>query len=108
MGRVRRAVGEHRSWLAGGEWVDGVNALRVGGLSAEVLGATPGAASTVGTFLRAFTAGCRTIESHAVSYLNGNGVYVDGNRTQDVYSLRPGGSGTSSCFPCIDYFLGQF
>src|SRR5262249_6502751 len=48
----------------------------------------------------------QTIESHAVSYLDTNpnfantfGVYVDGNRTQDQYSLRPGGSGSSPCFP---------
>src|SRR5262249_58703631 len=26
-------------------------------------------------------------------------VYVDGNRTQDVYSLRPGASASSPCFP---------
>src|SRR5258708_16180056 len=45
------------SLLAGGEWVDDVNALRAGGLGAAILGMTPAAASTVGTFLRAFTSG---------------------------------------------------
>jgi RHS repeat-associated protein len=47
-----------------------------------------------------------TIENHTVSYLDTNpnyantaGVYVDGNRTQDVYSLRPGSGGSSNCFP---------
>src|SRR5262249_5659277 len=39
------------------------------------------------------------IESHTVSYLDSNNVYVDGNRTQDVYSLRPGVSSSSPCFP---------
>ena len=53
----RKALTVVASLLAGGEWVDDVNALRVGGLSAEVLGVAPAAASTVGTFLRAFTAG---------------------------------------------------
>jgi RHS repeat-associated protein len=45
----------------------------------------------------------QTIESHTVSYLDTNpnfagtyGVYLDGNRTQDQYSLRPGGSAGSS------------
>jgi len=45
-----------------------------------------------------------TIESHAVSYLDTNpnfantyGVYVDGNRTQDQYSLRLGGGASSPC-----------
>jgi RHS repeat-associated protein len=48
----------------------------------------------------------QTIESHTVSYLDSNpkfagtyGVYVDGNRTQDQYSLRPGGGASSPCFP---------
>jgi YD repeat-containing protein len=41
----------------------------------------------------------QTIESHTVSYLDGNGVYLDGNRTQDQFSLRPGGSASSPCFP---------
>jgi len=52
-----------------------------------------------------------TIESHAVNYLDQPqsvcgtspqptcGFYVDGNRTQDKFSLRPGGSGGSPCFP---------
>ena len=53
----RKALTVIASLLAGGEWGDDVNALRVGGLSAEVLGLAPAAASTVGTFLRAFTAG---------------------------------------------------
>ena len=48
----------------------------------------------------------QTIESHTVSYLDINpsfantyGVYVNGSRTQDQYSLRPGGSASSPCFP---------
>jgi hypothetical protein len=45
------------SLLAGGEWVDDVNALRAGGLGAAILGVAPAAASTVGIFLRAFTSG---------------------------------------------------
>jgi hypothetical protein len=45
------------SLLAGGEWMDDVNALRAGRVGREVLGMAPAAASTVGTFLRAFTAG---------------------------------------------------
>jgi Transposase DDE domain group 1 len=45
------------SLLAGGEWMDDVNALRAGQVGREVLGVSPAAASTVGTFLRAFTAG---------------------------------------------------
>jgi hypothetical protein len=45
------------SLLAGGEWVDDVNALQAGRVSREILGVAPAAASTVGTFLRAFTAG---------------------------------------------------
>jgi len=53
----RKALTVIASLLGGGEWVDDVNALRVGGLGAEVLGVAPAAASTVGTFLRAFTAG---------------------------------------------------
>jgi DDE family transposase len=45
------------SLLAGGECVEDVNALRAGRVGAEVLGVMPAAASTVGTFLRAFTSG---------------------------------------------------
>ncbi len=45
------------SLLAGGECVDDVNVLRAGRVGAEVLGVRPAAASTVGTFLRAFTSG---------------------------------------------------
>jgi hypothetical protein len=45
------------SLLAGGEWIDDVNALRAGGVSADILGMTPAAASTVSTFLRAVTPG---------------------------------------------------
>src|SRR5262249_57673523 len=45
------------SLLAGGEWMGDINALRADGLGAEILGLTPAAASTVGTFLRAFTVG---------------------------------------------------
>lgn len=45
------------SLLAGGEWMDDVNALRAGRVGREVLGVAPAAASTVGTFLRGFTAG---------------------------------------------------
>jgi hypothetical protein len=45
------------SLLAGGEWMDDVNGLRAGRLGSEILGVAPAAASTVGTFLRAFTAG---------------------------------------------------
>jgi hypothetical protein len=45
------------SLLAGGEWIDDVGALRAGRVGHEVLGVAPAAASTVGTFLRAFTAG---------------------------------------------------
>jgi YD repeat-containing protein len=41
----------------------------------------------------------QTIEQRTVGYLDSNGVYLDGNRTQDVYSLRPGGSASSSCYP---------
>ena len=45
------------SLLAGGGWMDDINALRADGLGAEILGLSPAAASTVGTFLRAFTVG---------------------------------------------------
>jgi Transposase DDE domain group 1 len=45
------------SLLAGGECVEDVNVLRAGRVCAEVLGVKPAAASTVGTFLRAFTSG---------------------------------------------------
>ena len=44
------------SVLAGGDHIEDVNALRSGGTTA-VLGLHPAAASTVGTFLRAFTSG---------------------------------------------------
>src|SRR5215472_8835313 len=64
LGRVAGAANPDRkaltliaSLLAGGECVDDVNALRAGHVGAEVLGVRPAAASTVGTFLRAFT--CR-------------------------------------------------
>jgi RHS repeat-associated protein len=40
-----------------------------------------------------------TLESHTVSYLDANGVYVDGNRTKDVFSLQPGGGASSPCKP---------
>jgi len=53
----RKAMTMIGSLLAGGEWVDDVNALRAGGMGTEVLGVVPAAASTVGTFLRAFTPG---------------------------------------------------
>lgn len=53
----RKAMTMIGSLLAGGEWMEDVNALRAGGLGAEILGVSPAAASTVGTFLRAFTAG---------------------------------------------------
>jgi len=42
--------------LAGGEYIDDVKALAAGG-TASVLGFAPAAASTTGSFLRAFTAG---------------------------------------------------
>src|SRR5579859_6403354 len=46
------------SLLAGGDQIDDVNGLRsVGEGTAAVLGVQPAAASTVGTFLRAFTSG---------------------------------------------------
>jgi hypothetical protein len=45
------------SLLAGGEWMDDINGLRAAGPGAELLGLRPAAASTVGTFLRAFTVG---------------------------------------------------
>lgn len=53
----RKAMTMIASLLAGGEWMGDVNALRAGGVGSEILGVTPAAASTVGTFLRAFTAG---------------------------------------------------
>jgi len=53
----RKAMTMIGTLLAGGEWMEDVNALRAGGVAAEVLGVSPAAASTVGTFLRAFTAG---------------------------------------------------
>lgn len=53
----RKAMTLVASLLAGGEWVDDVDILRSGGVGAEVLGMAPAAASTVGTFLRAFTSG---------------------------------------------------
>ena len=53
----RRSLTLIASLLAGGECVDDVNVLRAGRMSAEVLGVRPAAASTVGTFLRAFTSG---------------------------------------------------
>jgi RHS repeat-associated protein len=36
------------------------------------------------------------IEQHTVSYLDPNGMYLDGNRTQDQYSVRPGDSVVNS------------
>jgi hypothetical protein len=53
----RKAMTAIASLLAGGEQVDDINVLRTGGASAEILGVAPAAASTVGTFLRAFTSG---------------------------------------------------
>jgi Transposase DDE domain group 1 len=53
----RKAMTAIASLLAGGEHVDDVNVLRAGGTGAEILGVAPAAASTVGTFLRAFTSG---------------------------------------------------
>src|SRR5579859_7753236 len=44
------------SALAGGDYIDDVNALRAGE-TARVLGFAPSAASTTGSFLRGFTAG---------------------------------------------------
>src|SRR2546421_3138209 len=43
------------SLLAGGGWMDDINALRAGGQGTETLGLEPAAASTVGTFLPAVT-----------------------------------------------------
>jgi len=51
----RKAMTAIASLLAGGDHVDDINALRGGRVGAEILGVTPAAASTVGTFLRAFT-----------------------------------------------------
>ncbi len=46
------------------------------------------------------TNGAGTVtESHTVDYLDPAGVFVNGNRTKDTYSLRPGGSNTSPCYP---------
>src|SRR5213078_947888 len=52
-----KAMSAIDSLLAGGEWMNDINALRAGRLGAEILGLEPAAASTVGTFLRAFTVG---------------------------------------------------
>ena len=41
----------------------------------------------------------QAIEQHTVSYLDPSGIYNDGNRTQDVFSLKPGGSTSSPCYP---------
>ena len=41
--------------------------------------------------------GTTTLESHAVQYLDGSGIFVDGNRTKDTFSLQPGGSGSGPC-----------
>jgi RHS repeat-associated protein len=38
-------------------------------------------------------------ESHVVDYLDPAGVYVNGNRTKDVYTLRPDTGSTSPCYP---------
>src|SRR5207302_7558150 len=38
-----------------------------------------------------------TLESHTVSYVDASNVYVDGNRTQDVFTLK-GPSSTASCY----------
>ena len=38
-------------------------------------------------------------ESHTVDYVDAAGVFVDGNRTKDVFTLRPGGTATSPCYP---------
>jgi RHS repeat-associated protein len=40
-----------------------------------------------------------TLEAHTVGYLDTNGIYVDGNRTQDSLSLQPGSGMSSPCFP---------
>jgi hypothetical protein len=52
-----KALTTIHSLLAGGEWIDDVNALRAGGLSADILGIAPAAASTVSTWLRTVTPG---------------------------------------------------
>ncbi len=39
------------------------------------------------------------VESHQVDYLDPAGIYVDGNRTKDVYTLRPGSGAASPCYP---------
>jgi hypothetical protein len=52
----RKAMTVVASVLAGGDCIDDVDALRAGG-TGGVLGHHPAAASTVGTFLRAFSAG---------------------------------------------------
>jgi RHS repeat-associated protein len=39
------------------------------------------------------------VESHVVDYLDPAGVYVNGNRTKDVYTLRPNSGSTSPCYP---------
>jgi RHS repeat-associated protein len=40
-----------------------------------------------------------TLESHTVGYLDPSGIYVDGNRTSDVFTLQPGSGASSPCFP---------
>ncbi len=39
------------------------------------------------------------LEQHTVSYLDPSGIYVDGNRTQDTFSLKPGNSSSGACYP---------
>jgi RHS repeat-associated protein len=40
-----------------------------------------------------------TLQSDTVSYLDPSGIYVDGNRTQDTYTLQEPSGSSSPCYP---------
>ncbi len=39
------------------------------------------------------------LESHTVGYLDPTGIYVDGNRTTDSFTLKPGTASSGACYP---------
>jgi RHS repeat-associated protein len=43
--------------------------------------------------------GSATLESHTVGYLDPGGIYVDGNRTSDTFTLKPGSAASGACYP---------
>jgi RHS repeat-associated protein len=39
------------------------------------------------------------LEQHTVGYLDPGGIYVDGNRTTDSFTLKPGTAASGACYP---------